>query len=412
MKEIEVINKNENFEPLIIWATNQEEIKKEVDLIDDKKYNRIYDGLGGVLKTEHNTQFNDYKYCLGGVSIPTIYVLFETRFQATIPPKKTKPKNKLDLPMKAAKPFKPCFLNHFNNFDVCSYVDNNGECVLKTIYDVLNRDRRHFLFQFLRDKFNEASLFSYGYKYKKKRGITARMLKYVAEKLNFSLLGFDSNTIEFVRNTPNRNQRKDLKAIVFYIAINSLTRANCDYITDLTTEEEIKQKIFVRNESDYSKLENGTINIIDDDLNEKLFDLIAQRITPKVKYSSLSIVSQITINENKKNIILVNPGNQTNQQMTPETTKEICDKAGIVFTNQSIGTLLVDLQKQFFKPVREPISKETRTKIFNEQVGICKGCNEALGEKYELDHIQPVSGGGTNNRDNLQFLCKACHTEK
>ena len=129
------------------------------------------------------------------------------------------------------------------------------------------------------------------------------MLKYVAEKLNFSLLGFDSNTIEFVRNTPNRNQRKDLKAIVFYMAlehfyiitdtsiINSLTRANCDYISDLTTEEEIKQKTFVRNESDYSKLENGTINIIDDDLNEKLFDLIAQRITTKVKYSSLSIVS-------------------------------------------------------------------------------------------------------------------------
>ncbi len=72
--------------------------------------------------------------------------------------------------------------------------------------------------------------------------------------------------------------------------------------------------------------------------------MIAQRITPKVKYSSLSIVSQITINENKKNIILVNPGNQ---QMTPETTKEICDKAGIVFDNQSIGSLLVDLQKHF-----------------------------------------------------------------
>ena len=97
--------------------------------------------------------------------------------------------------------------------------------------------------------------------------------------------------------------------------------------------------------------------------------MIAQRITPKVKYSSLSIVSQITINENKKNIILVNPGNQTNQQMTPETTKEICDKTGIVFTNQSIGILLVDLQKQFFKPVREPISTETRIEIFLDQAG-------------------------------------------
>ena len=66
--------------------------------------------------------------------------------------------------------------------------------------------------------------------------------------------------------------------------------------------------------------------------------------------------------------------------MTPETTKEICDKAGIVFTNQSIGTLLVDLQNQFFKPTRESISKEMRKEIFNEQARICKGCNETLGE--------------------------------
>jgi hypothetical protein len=109
MKEIEVINKNENFESLIIWASNQEEIKKEVDLINDKKYNKIWDGLGGVFKTEHNTQFKDYKYFVGGVSIPTIYILFENKFTASIPPKKTQPKNKLDLPMKTAKPFKPCF---------------------------------------------------------------------------------------------------------------------------------------------------------------------------------------------------------------------------------------------------------------------------------------------------------------
>jgi hypothetical protein len=35
-----------------------------------------------------------------------------------------------------------------------------------------------------------------------------------------------------------------------------------------------------------------------------------------------------------------------------------------------------------------------------------------LNEKYELDHIKPVSGGGTNERNNLQMLCVSCHKEK
>ena len=70
--------------------------------------------------------------------------------------------------MKLSLTYQTSFLRYFNDIDKCSYIDNNGECVLKTIYDVLNRDRRHFSFQFLRDKFDEACLFSYGYKYKKK----------------------------------------------------------------------------------------------------------------------------------------------------------------------------------------------------------------------------------------------------
>ena len=282
MKEIEVINKNENFEPLITWGSNQEEIKKEVDLINDKKYNRIWNGLGGVFKTEHNTQFNDYKYFLGGVSIPTIYILFETRFQATTPPKKTKPKNKLDLPMKAAKPFKPCFLNHFNNFDVCSYVDNNGECVLKTIYDVLNRKEKKFSLKFLTEKINQASLELYDRKYKKKHGITSNILLNVCKKLNISLLGYDENNKSFVRFTPDRTKHKGYKAIVYQMAlghfyiitdtniINSLTASLSDtFFKNLSIEntEEEKQKVFYYIVDDITKWlenpENDFFNIYD-----------------------------------------------------------------------------------------------------------------------------------------------------
>ena len=86
---------------------------------------------------------------------------------------------------------------------------------MKTLY-VFNRDRRHFSFEFLKNKFNDASEFLYKRKLKKKHGITARMLKFVAEKLNFSLLGFDSNNIEFGRNTPDKSRGKRHKAILFF----------------------------------------------------------------------------------------------------------------------------------------------------------------------------------------------------
>ena len=69
--------------------------------------------------------------------------------------------------MKLAKPYEPCFLRHFENFDNVSYVNNEGECVLRTIHNVLNRKKNKFSLKFLREKFNEASLNLYDRKYKK-----------------------------------------------------------------------------------------------------------------------------------------------------------------------------------------------------------------------------------------------------
>jgi hypothetical protein len=40
-------------------------------------------------------------------------------------------------------------------------------------------------------------------------------------------------------------------------------------------------------------------------------------------------------------------------------------------------------------------------------------CDNIVKSKdFEIDHIKPISIGGSNEIDNLQILCKECHTEK
>jgi 5-methylcytosine-specific restriction endonuclease McrA len=51
--------------------------------------------------------------------------------------------------------------------------------------------------------------------------------------------------------------------------------------------------------------------------------------------------------------------------------------------------------------------------IFNMQGGRCAYCRtELLKEKFHVDHIMPVSKGGSNLRSNLQILCKKCNQAK
>lgn len=66
------------------------------------------------------------------------------------------------------------------------------------------------------------------------------------------------------------------------------------------------------------------------------------------------------------------------------------------------------------KSKRRLISGKKRQYILardNYRCQIC-GATVADGAKLEIDHIEPVSKGGTNHKDNLQVLCQQCNREK
>jgi 5-methylcytosine-specific restriction endonuclease McrA len=50
--------------------------------------------------------------------------------------------------------------------------------------------------------------------------------------------------------------------------------------------------------------------------------------------------------------------------------------------------------------------------LLQKQQGMCVYCNCDIAEVYHIDHIMPLSKGGTNWPDNLQLLCPTCNLRK
>ena len=63
---------------------------------------------------------------------------------------------------------------------------------------------------------------------------------------------------------------------------------------------------------------------------------------------------------------------------------------------------------------RRSISKETKVRIFARDNYCCKYCGRSRddGVKLTVDHILPISKGGTDDLDNLWSLCQECNEGK
>ena len=64
--------------------------------------------------------------------------------------------------------------------------------------------------------------------------------------------------------------------------------------------------------------------------------------------------------------------------------------------------------------MRRKLSTTQRLALFLAAQGQCQACGWRLtpGQRWEVDHIVPMSLGGRHQADNLQVLCAACHGSK
>ncbi len=64
------------------------------------------------------------------------------------------------------------------------------------------------------------------------------------------------------------------------------------------------------------------------------------------------------------------------------------------------------------KNARGRFSDADITKLLVEQDGLCTYCRCDISQTYTIDHITPLSRGGSNWPDNIQLLCHSCNCSK
>lgn len=94
--------------------------------------------------------------------------------------------------------------------------------------------------------------------------------------------------------------------------------------------------------------------------------------------------------------------------------EKLCKSEALPHYYQSETKVVSSLFDKFqgLNKYKRNVSAKMKEQIRENQICKCLLCKADINEDFEVDHIHPLYMGGNNQEDNLQALCKDCHSEK
>ena len=142
--------------------------------------------------------------------------------------------------------------------------------------------------------------------------------------------------------------------------------------------------------------------------------IITFNVYPIIRKCNKTNIMEFHYKLNKERLIFCCDPNDINV-ITYKEVKDLCTKNNIEWRNQTYTGFITQLKDKYFDELngRIKFTPDQRVELsnkFDNKCCICKCCIK--DKKFDIDHITPLSNGGSNELNNLQVLCKPCHMVK
>ena len=267
-----------------------------------------------------------------------------------------------------------------------------------------------------------------------KDGVSTEQIADLCREIKRNLYVYDEDDKCFY-NELNNNESRNYCPIVYYKlhghmyilnnpdAIRSVAESN-----KLTAKKVITSSIDEKKDeidlSAYKIYHIKTFNIESAmDMNSGIYLLQQSNITketlkfisyynsvPKTKNID-NVIVQIKYKNSKNDVVCIACDVNYGENIDYEQLKIIANNNNINYINEGIGSVILKIIENSKKHERKILSEEEKNSIIKEYRSCCAICKIKI-TKFEIDHIVPLSAGGSNDIDNLQPLCNDCHKQK
>ena len=293
------------------------------------------------------------------------------------------------------------------------------------------------LFAFFQEKINELHLNDEYPDFAIDSGVSSQLIAMLCDHLKRNMYAFDESQRMF--HTITRNTSKNYSPIVYYklhghcyliddvSMIKSVATINAmkgnKIITNTLTDAvktEIKMDVFHLEKyivSESKEMVEGIYLLNQSNFDDEIIDFISLfKNVPMTKSCKSNVVEikfevgMVIKKENKKYVIICIDSTH-GENYDYEQIKNVANNCDITYINDGIGSLILSILEKGGKSCREYLAPVQRTSFIESCGNKCAVCSLPC-DAFEIDHIIPLAGGGSNDCSNLQILCNKCHKEK